>query len=711
MEKSLSRTCKYLSLVILGISLHVNVFGATSEQDLVRLSGHIPNKVVNESILVDRLESSTQVPFTFVLPLRNQDKLDELIACLYNPKDPQYGKYLSTEEFIQTFAPTQEDHDEVVAYAKSIGLQVDMLHPNRILVSVSGEASTLESALNLQMHKYVSVENEQFHAPDTEPEVPASIASKITGIVGLSNHAKWKSFHYLKKKSQKEFALSLASSGPVGGLSPNDIVKAYNLSSIPGKGAGQSIALFQLGDYNDSDITAYTNQFGLPPANVQRILVGGGNSTGPHSEVTLDIQLALALAPKSKIYVYEAPITYQGILDTYNRMATDNLAKQVSTSWGLPEDASSDPQRQAINTIFKQMAAQGQSMYVASGDSGAYGDLGSGSMALVVTHPASQPYATAVGGTVLKVNPATGEYLSENVWNDGPSGAGGGGVSAYWPIPSWQADVSTAFSKTYRNVPDIALNAAGSSAYAIYFNGQWEMTGGTSCAAPLWAAFTALVNESLANAGKSSLGFANPTLYGIAKGASYLTDFHDVTMGDNYYYQAGMGYDNATGLGSFNGANLFATLTKSPLPPAPPAPTPTPTPPAPTPTPPPAPTPGGPSYRATLTHNSPFSKGGVGTYTLSVSNIGSNSTSGPSFIAVTLPQGLTYNSASGAGWVSDGKTLIFQQNQVLKPGASYPPLVLKVNVARNAPSSVVTLAIVSGGGAAYVVLQDPTTVK
>src|SRR5690242_20079956 len=109
MEKIFSRTCKSLSLVILGISLHVNVFGATSEQDLVRLSGHIPNKVVNESILVDRLESNARVPFTFVLPLRNEDKLDELIARLYDPKDPHYGKYLSTEEFVQTFAPTQED--------------------------------------------------------------------------------------------------------------------------------------------------------------------------------------------------------------------------------------------------------------------------------------------------------------------------------------------------------------------------------------------------------------------------------------------------------------------------------------------------------------------------------------------------------------------------------------------------------------------------
>jgi kumamolisin len=704
MKKSFSRTRKCLSLVTLGISLHISAIGATSQQDLVRLSGHMPNKVVSQATFVDRLEESTPVPVTFVLPIRHQEMLAKLIERIYDPKDPQYGRYLTTEEFIEQFAPTREDYDQVVAYAKSIGLQVDTVHPNRILISVSGKASTIESAFNLQFHQYKSEENDLFYAPDSEPEVPSSIASKITGIVGLSNHAKWKSYHYRKKRSLSELALSKLSSGPVGGMTPNDIVKAYNLSGVPVKGTNQSIALFELADYSDSDITTYLNYFGLPPASVRRVLVSGGSASGANSEVTLDIQLALALAPQSTIYVYEGPATYQGVLDTYNQIATDNIAKQVSTSWGMGEDLATDQHRQTINTIFQQMAVQGQTMYAASGDTGAYGDYQStGSMALVVSDPASQPYATAVGGTSLKVDSATGEYQTESVWNDGlAQGAGGGGVSTVWPIPSWQSDVSTAYSKTYRNVPDVALNADGNTGYAICFNGEWDIFGGTSCAAPLWAAFTALVNESLTNAGKAPLGFANPVLYGIAKSDSYLTDFHDVTTGDNYYYHAGMGYDNATGLGSFNGANLYATLTKSQLPPIPIPPVPTP---------PPVPVPGGPSYHATLTHKGSFSKGAVGTYTVLISNIGGSSTSGPSFLAITLPQGLTYRSASGSGWIGSGRTLIFEQNQVLKPGASYPPLVLQVNVDKGAPSSVVTLAIVSGGGAAYVVMQDPTTVQ
>lgn len=724
MTKRLSRIGSCFSLVVLSISLHVNAFGATAEPKPVRLLGHLPTNAMYRATYIDRLPSDTSVPVTFVLPLRNQEQLAELIERMYDPNDPQYGKYLTTKEFTEQFAPTKEDHDKVVAYVKSIGLKVDSTHPNRMLISASGTAKKHESVFKIQLHRYLSAENESFYAPDAEPEIPAAIASKISGIIGLSNQGKWKSFHYIQKEEKEHQVLSLATEGPIGGMTPKDIVKAYNLSTVPSKGAGQSIAIFSLGDYNDSDIIAYTNYSGLPPAKVKRVLVGGGNGGVANSEVNLDIQLALAIAPESTIYVYEAPVTYQGILDTYNKIATDNLAKVVSTSWGVEENLTIDPQRKAMNNIFQQFAAQGQTFYAAAGDSGAYpaDHQATGSMMLVVNNPSSQPYVTSVGGTSLNVNPATGEYVSETVWNSGlAQGAGGGGVSTIWPIPSWQADVPTVYSKTYRNVPDVSLNADGAHGYAVYFNGQWQIVGGTSCAAPLWAGFTALVNETLTKTGKHTLGFANPVFYKIAKSNSYLTDFHDIAMGDNYYYHAGMGYDNATGLGSFNGGNLYATLTSTTLPPAPPAPTPPiptppqPTPPVPTPpvpTPPaPTPVPGTPHYQGTLTHNGFFSRDGIGTYSIMVTNNGTGATTGPTYIACTLPPGLTLNSFSGSGWVGSSNSLIFVQNQVLQPGGSYPPLVLNVNVARNTQSQVITMAIASGGGAPYIVLQDLTNIQ
>ena len=181
-----------------------------------------------------------------------------------------------------------------------------------------------------------------------------------------------------------------------------------------------------------------------------------------------------------------------------------------------------------------QMAAQGQSMYAAAGDSGAYDD--SNSDKLAVDDPGSQPYVTSVGGTSLTVDSTTGVYVSESVWDNGSgNGAGGGGISTVWPIPSWQTNITGLYSTTHRNVPDVALNADPNTGYSIYFNGSWQIVGGTSCAAPLWAAFNACVNQELAAIGRHVLGFVNPLFYGIGKGNAYASDFQDVTSNNLFY--------------------------------------------------------------------------------------------------------------------------------------------------------------------------------
>ena len=224
---------------------------------------------------------------------------------------------------------------------------------------------------------------------------------------------------------------------------------------------------------------------------------------------------------------------------------------------------------QAEHPIFQQMAAQGQSLYAAAGDSGAY-DNGS---AITVDDPASQPFVTGVGGTKLSVSSAGGPYQSEVVWGD-PSeqsndpfdthgSGGGGGISQVWNLPDYQNGVG--LSQTFRNVPDVSLDADPNTGYSIYFGGQFTVFGGTSCAAPLWAAYTALVNQVRVGQKQTVLGFANPTLYTIAKGAGYAKGFHDVTNGTNLFYAAASGYDNATGLGSFDGAGLLPLVAPPPV--------------------------------------------------------------------------------------------------------------------------------------------------
>jgi uncharacterized repeat protein (TIGR01451 family) len=688
MKNSLLRTFQYLLLLMLGFALNVNAAPAgKSKPSSIRLTGHVPINAVEKSVFLKRLDGNTQVPITFVLPLRNQNELAELIERLYDPADELYGKYLTTAEFVARYAPTQEDHDKVVAYAKKMGLSVSNTHLNRLLVNASGPARVLESAFGLTLHQYMSPTGRTFYAPNNDPTVPVHIASVINGIVGLDNHAKYRPYRHLKEMASSSASGSQSfPSGPGGGFSPSDIATAYNLTGLPANGSNQVIALFELAGYQASDINAYTSFFGLPAAQLTNIIVDGGSTDGVDAEVALDIELALALAPASQIFVYEGPNSNQGVIDTYNRIATDNVAKQVSTSWGLGEDLNSTQAIQAENAIFQQMAAQGQTIYAAAGDSGAYDDFNNNnSMTLVVDDPASQPYVVGVGGTNLAVNANTGAYQMESVWDHGlGNGAGGGGVSGVWPIPSWQSNVPTVYSKTNRNVPDVALDADPNTGYAIFFQGQWQIFGGTSCAAPLWAAFTACVNQARAAAGNAPLGFANPILYAIGNGMSYTTDFHDVTTGNNLFYNAGAGYDNATGWGSFNGANLYASLTSSSS---------------------------SPLLKMIMKHNAPFIKGTIGMYRIVISNSGQAPTSGPVTVAVTLPTGLTYNSFSGSGWTLNNNTLAFTQNNTLAPGSRYPTLVLNVNVASDAPFTVIPSATLSGGGSASVTVQNLTTCR
>ncbi len=323
--------------------------------------------------------------------------------------------------------------------------------------------------------------------------------------------------------------------------------------------------MFELDGFTQSDITAYENAFGLPHVPLQVILIDGFSGTPGDgaAEVTLDIELMIAMAPGvSSILVYEGPNSGQGLIDTYNRIATDNRAKSVSTSWGLPEDESTSSLLTAENQIFKQMATQGQILYAASGDSGAYDD----GSALSVDDPASQPMVVGVGGTSLTTT-SGGAYVSETTWSTGTGpghNGGGGGISSVWSIPSWQvgaAGAGSLASTTMRNVPDVSFDADPNTGYAIYFEGQWLVFGGTSCAAPLWAAFTALVNQSLVAANKSALGFPNPTYYQLGESSFYSSTFHDINdHSTNGYYPAVTGYDLATGWGSFRGDALLSYL-------------------------------------------------------------------------------------------------------------------------------------------------------
>ncbi|HEX5322700.1 MAG TPA: protease pro-enzyme activation domain-containing protein [Capsulimonadaceae bacterium] len=530
----------------------------------LRLPGHIP-PAARGAEAVGWMPEERPISLALVLTLRNEHDLDALLQRLYDPNDPEFGHYLTSDQFVQQFAPTPADYAAVASFARANGLTVTGTYQNRLVLDVTGPIGTVEHAFGVGIEHFRDAHGRDFFGPTDSPAVPAALAGRISAVVGLDNATVWHTNDVALDPALVGQATPYqVGTGPYGALSPSDIKKAYNLASTKLNGAGQTLAVFELDGYNSSDITGYANAFGLAKTALQNVLVdgvSGAASGGGSAEVTLDIELQMALAPAaSKIMVYEGPNSGQGIIDTYNRIATDDAAKEISSSWGAAEQTGASSLWNSENAIFKQMAAQGQSFFASSGDSGAY-DNGS---SLSVDDPASQPYVVGVGGTHLSLS--SGAYSKESTWNNGSAsaGAGGGGVSKIWAIPSWQQGVvpsASHGSQTMRNVPDVSLDADPNTGYAIYLNGGWTIYGGTSCASPLWAAFTALVNQQRLAAGQGYLGFADPLLYQIGKSARYSSDFHDIADGStNLYFPAVAGYDDATGWGSFNGAGMLADL-------------------------------------------------------------------------------------------------------------------------------------------------------
>ena len=530
---------------------------------LVRLPGHLAPEALRGAAIVGRKAPTDRMPLALTLPLRDPAGLDRLLARQYTPGDPLFHHFITTSEFTARFSPTQQSYDAVAAFARAHGLQVTGTHPSRLLLDVAGPASAVESAFGVKLRNYAAADGRVFHAPNQDPAVPASLAGKISGVVGLQNASVWHT-----SIRQPSLLAQEVGSGPDGGLTPSDIKTAYDLNGTAMTGKGRTLALYELDGYTSSDITSYTSYYSLPSVPLKTILVDGfdGVPGGGAGEVTLDIELMIALAPGvSSVLVYEAPNGGPGVVDCYQQIADDNLAKEVSSSWGISEDETSTDEVNAENAAFQQMAAQGQSIYAAAGDSGAY----SNGSTLSVIDPASQPFVVGVGGTALNVQTAGGAYVAETTWSNptpddrsSKGSGGGGGISAIWPLPDYQSTVATLGSATKRNVPDISLDADPNlSGYSIYFGGGFTVYGGTSCAAPLWAAFTALVNQQRAKNGQPDLGFPNPAIYQIAQSRNYHTAFHDIAdRSTNLYYPATPGYDNATGWGTFDGGNLLALL-------------------------------------------------------------------------------------------------------------------------------------------------------
>ena len=488
-----------------------------------------------------------------------------LTTFLTNSSSPLYRHFLTPAQFAARFGASTATLNSVRTYLTRFGLHVRLVNAGRTILEMSGRTTDIARAFATPVetvHLSDGSLRAQFAHSAT---LPSSIAREVTSITGLSSVIPMTP----RLVSSPRRAHSVAAATPAtcvsarssdsnipngaGGYSAQQQAQLYGLSSAwaTGKtGVGQTIALYELGQYDPTDTANYFSCYGLTPS-VTAINVDGGTTGGFNIEATLDVEEAGALAPGASLEIYQAPNTASGQIDVYARIASDNSASIISTSWG---DCEIDPTGTvaAEQLIFEQMAAQGQTVIAAAGDSGSSDCSGITSNAPAVDDPASQPLVTGVGGLSVTslANP-----LVETVWNAN-GGAGGGGVSQIWSRPSWQNAPGMTASETMRMVPDLSVMADPVTGFMMNFTGKssaatqtWSSIGGTSIGAPLVSAIVATAAQVC---GTTRLGFLNPTLYALARTSR---GFIDVTTGSNDLkgtgkYSAGVGYDMATGLGS-----------------------------------------------------------------------------------------------------------------------------------------------------------------
>jgi hypothetical protein len=548
-----------LPLLSSSSAAHAQLSGDTPPGRLP-LHGHLLS-LLNHRQPLHGETASRLLQLSIALQLRNEISLDALLRAQSDPHSPLYQRYLTPQQFTRLFGPAPASVNRVVAYLRSQGLRIESIAPNRTLITVAGTVAQVERAFAVTIADY-QLDGRTVYAPTAEPSVPASLGGLILAIAGLDNVA-----HYHPLGLRALTNARTAQSGP-GGYTPGELRTAYHISPLidaGANGAGQTVALFELDGYQASDVDTYLQQYALGPARYSNVLVDGA-TTAPGEgaiEVELDMEVIAAIAPGASQKVYIGPNSTVGVNDTYNRIVTDNLARVVSISWGECEVAAGSAELAALDNIFKQGAAQGQVFFAASGDSGAY-DCDDNSLA--VDSPADDPNVVGVGGTTLKTDNG-GVYVSESAWSNpndirrSPKGeGGGGGISSYFPRPTYQSGPNLTASG--RMVPDVSADADPATGYSIYCSvaaagcSGWLTVGGTSAAAPLWAGLVSDGNQYLAAQSKAPLGSLPATLYRLYNSSQAYSIYHDITSGNNLYYQAGSGYDLASGIGSPDGWNF-----------------------------------------------------------------------------------------------------------------------------------------------------------
>ncbi|HEY8081735.1 MAG TPA: protease pro-enzyme activation domain-containing protein, partial [Acidimicrobiales bacterium] len=546
------------------------------------LSASVPRELAPGSRVVGALASTTRISFEVTLHVRHAGQLAELLVALNDPRSPSFHRFLTPAQFTARFGATSSELAKVERWLRREGLTPTSVSANRLSIRAVAKSGAIAAALHTSFLAIRGASGAIGFTNRAAPSIPSSITGLVAGVVGLDDltslhtdltrgsraplsHAASRAVAHTRGPvacPEASSAASFLNSFTAGGLaSYYAMAPLYTLGDL---GQGVHVAIMEFEPNSPADITAYQQCY-KTSATVSYKMVDGGVGTGTgQGEAALDIENVIGIAPHAVIDVYQAPNSDMGALDMYNKIVADG-DKVVTTSWGSCESQTTPSVIAAEETTFAQAGAQGQVVFSAAGDSGST-DCGDSSLA--VDDPGSQPGVLSVGGT-------SASSKGEVVWNDG-SGGGGGGISTAHCMPGYQDNTSVpdlvnantttdptlcpAAPQYLRQVPDVTAMADPNTGYTIFWNGSWTSIGGTSGAAPLWAAASALVLASpYCSSFGSTIGVSPSSLYALAATPSYSSALFDVTKGNNNVssfgngsglYPAHSGFDEASGLGS-----------------------------------------------------------------------------------------------------------------------------------------------------------------
>jgi len=564
---------------------------AATAKHAARPSAAVPGSVqpaVARSALIGKADPSTAVRVAFVLRPEHAGLLRAMAAR------SSAETALTQAQIDRLFRPSAGAQARVAAYMRARGFRP--LGRGVLTMSFAGTVARAQRAFGVRLARYRLGDGTAYRAPTGAIHLPPALAPRVISVSGLSTLPLMQPLGLHRAPATQHPRVTVGDcpaadstqTANTGSLQPNDLASANGYDSqallnAGSDGAGENVALVEFSDYLDGDQAVYQSCYGTAVGVVRHNVDGGNPVTAGGDEVALDQEVLASAAPGiGTIHTYVAPSddTMAAVLDAILRTHAARGIHIVSDSWGICEIEELRSDAAATDTELQLLAVAGVSFFAASGDDGASDCNRFGIKAPEVDDPASQPYATGVGGTSLVTSPSR----AETAWggHGAAAGGGGGGISAVFPMPGWQKGPgvirSGVSSKTKcggrtrycREVPDVAFDADPGTGYVIHCttgqcstaNNGWQVFGGTSAAAPLMAAYTAIANSSSLAGGGGRVGFANPFLYHEFADPVM---FHDIISGTNSIrggttFSARAGYDLATGMGSIDVGAMAAAL-------------------------------------------------------------------------------------------------------------------------------------------------------